>query len=410
MIKTPVNGMKDISPKEMEIRQFLLQKIRDVYLTFGFVEISTPHLEHIENLLSSKGWDNEKLIFKILKRGEKLEEAKKSSDFNDVIDSGLRYDLTVPLSRYFSNNKKDLILPFRALQIGNVFRADRPQKGRFREFTQCDIDIIGDKNYYSEIDLLIATGSLLKEIGFLKYNLKIEINDRRILKAIQKHCGFLYEYFDEICIILDKIDKIGLENVLIELKDKIKDDNAIEKFKKLVIKISDSENKLNTLKEELKDDSINEIIDNLIYIIKIVKNEIDIKIEFNLSLVRGMGYYTGTIFEIKSEKLSASIGGGGRYDNMISSFTKEDIPAVGISLGFERLITILLDNEYIIDNKKKKYALLLDSNDDKEIIEKKYKIALDKRKKGEIIYIAPKAKNIRFQKEMLVNNNYEFLD
>ena len=410
MLKTPVNGMKDILPKEMEIRQYLLKKIREVYIRFGFTEIQTPHIEHIENLLGSKGWDNEKLIFKILKRGEKLEEAKKSSDFNDIIDSGLRYDLTVPLSRYFSNNKKNLVFPFRALQVGSVFRADRPQKFRFREFTQCDIDIIGDKNYYSEIDLLVATGSLLNDIDFLKYNPKIEINDRRLLKSIQKYCGFDEKYFDDICIVLDKIDKIGLEKVIEELKNIINDNSAIEKFRNLILKIDNSTKKLETLKNELNDDNINSIIDNLIYIINIVNKENLVNVEFNITLVRGMGYYTGTIFEIKLESISSSIGGGGRYDNMISNFSNEDIPAVGISLGFERLITILIDNNFSVDNMKKKFAMLIDYNDDINVIEEKYKRALEKRKNGDIVYIATKAKNVRFQKEVLSNNNYEFLD
>jgi len=233
MIKTPVNGMKDIEPREMEIRKFILSKIREVYGRFGFTEIETPNIEHIENLLSDLGWDNEKLIFKILKRGEKLDKAAESGNVNDLVDSGLRYDLTVPLCRFYSNNKDKLTMPFKAMQIGNVYRADRPQKGRFRQFCQCDIDILGEATNLGEIETLLATSTLLKEIQFDKYNFSFDINDRRILRAMVMYAGFSDEDFESVCITLDKLDKVGFDGVKKELLEKGYAEDKIDKFNSL---------------------------------------------------------------------------------------------------------------------------------------------------------------------------------
>ena len=185
--KKPVTGMKDILPKEMEIRNYVMNMIRETYGKFGFSSIETPCVEHIENLSSKQGGENEKLIFKILKRGEKLklESAKEEAD---LVDSGLRYDLTVPLSRYYSNHANELPAPFKALQMGNVWRADRPQRGRFRQFMQCDIDILGEPTYLAEIELVLATTTLLGKLDF--HNFTIRINDRKILKAMAQYSGF----------------------------------------------------------------------------------------------------------------------------------------------------------------------------------------------------------------------------
>ena len=423
--------MKDIEPREMEIRQFILSKIREVYGRFGFTEIETPNIEHIENLLSDLGWDNEKLIFKILKRGDKLDKAAESGNVNDLVDSGLRYDLTVPLCRFYSNNKDKLTMPFKAMQIGNVYRADRPQKGRFRQFCQCDIDILGEATNLGEIETLLATSTLLKEIQFDKYNFSFDINDRRILKFMTEYAGFGDEDFESVCITLDKLDKVGFDGVKKELLAKGYDESKIDKFNSLfesvgtgnsvgasditvgastaspVDAIFNLQNKIlggdNNSGEpaSLMGEELVNVCNNLIDIIETVTKNVDVKITFNPTLVRGMGYYTGPIFEIKSEKFSGSVGGGGRYDKMVGKFMGADTPALGISIGFERIIGIYLDDNFVIPGSVKKIAYLIEKgmeiNKKSDII----KNALEERKKGNIVYVAELAKNKKFQCEKL---------
>ena len=423
MIKTPVNGMKDIEPREMEIRQYILSKIREVYSRFGFTEIETPNIEHIENLTSDQGWDNEKLIFRILKRGEKLDKAFESGNLNEIVDSGLRYDLTVPLCRFFSNNKDKLTLPFKAMQIGNVYRADRPQKGRFRQFCQCDIDILGEATNLGETETLLATSTLLKEIGFDKYNFSFDINDRAILRAMNSYAGFSDEDFESVCITLDKLDKIGFDGVKKELLDKGYDEDKIEKFNSLFENVDAKQlsaiDAINNLRSKIvgakftspnvggdSTTDLNKIFDNLIEIIQTVTNNIDVKINFNPTLVRGMGYYTGPIFEIKSEKFSGSVGGGGRYDKMVGKFIGQDTPALGISIGFERIIGIYLDDDYKIPSNTKKIAYLIDKTMESSKKSDIIKQALVERKNGNIVYIAELAKNKKFQCEKLESLGY----
>ena len=422
MIKTPVNGMRDVEPKEMELRQFILSKIREVYKRFGFTEIETPNIEHIENLLSDLGWDNEKLIFKIMKRGDKLTKSAESGNVNDLVDSGLRYDLTVPLCRFYANNKDKLISPFKAMQIGNVYRADRPQKGRFRQFLQCDIDILGEATNIGEIETLLATSTLLKEINFDKYNFSFDINDRRFLRAMNKAAGFKEEEFESVCIILDKLDKVGFDGVKKEMLEnnysEINIDKLLDIFNVCSIKSSKSDtnvddtiNVIKNLKDKLGDNLELGVAENLIDIISTVTKNIDVKINFNPTLVRGMGYYTGPIFEIKSDKFSGSVGGGGRYDKMVGKFLGTDVPALGISIGFERIIGIYLEDNYSIPSNIKKIAYLiekdLESSKKSDII----KLALIERQKGNIVYIAEAAKNKKFQRENLEKLGYtEFVD
>ena len=424
MIKTPVNGMKDIEPHEMEIRQYILSKIREVYCRFGFTEIGTPNIEHIENLLSDLGWDNEKLIFKILKRGDKLDRAYETGNVNELVDSGLRYDLTVPLCRFYSNNKDKLTMPFKAMQIGSVYRADRPQKGRFREFCQCDIDILGEATNLGEIEILLATSTLLKEIGFDKYNFSFDINDRRILKAMVQYAGFSLEDFESVCISLDKLDKIGFDGVKKELLEKGYAEEKINKFNSLFDSYAGEKSELNAvtsiknLLSKIVGSSVNNnnetsgsisdmdreltcICENLIEIIETVTNNIDVKINFNPTLVRGMGYYTGPIFEIKSDKFRGSVGGGGRYDKMVSKFIGQDVPALGISIGFERIIGIYLEDNFKVPSSAKKIAYLIDKGISTIKKEDIIKQALEERKNGNIIYIAELAKNKKFQCEKL---------
>lgn len=410
MIKTPVNGMRDILPDEMKIRQELIKKMRTVYNSFGFEEIDTPMIEHIENLLSEQGWENEKLIFKILKRGEKLTKALDKCEEKELVDCGLRYDLTLPLCRFYSNNKDKLPSPFKAMQLSNVFRADRPQKGRFRQFMQCDIDILGDKSNLAEIDLLLATTTYLNSIGFDKYEFYYEINDRRILKSIQKVCGFDEEDFDKICIILDKMDKIGKDKLIEELKNNNISPDKISKYIDIIENIQNDFD-IDRLKSLLNNNIDDIVLDNLYEIINIVSSVSKVKIVFNPNLVRGMGYYTGTIYEIKANGFNGSVGGGGRYDEMVAKFISESVAAVGISIGFERIMTILLDDEYHIDDNTKKIAFCIDKNIDIDAKLKMFHEAYEKRLNGEIVNIVPAAKNKRFQRENLENNGYkEFLD
>lgn len=411
MIKTPVNGMKDILPNEMQLRQYLLSKLREVYSKFGFMEIETPNIEHIENLLSNQGWDNEKLIFKILKRGDKLIKALENNDSNDLIDCGLRYDLTLPLCRFYSNNKDKLLKPFKAMQFGNVYRADRPQKGRFRQFMQCDIDILGDSSNLSEIELLLATSTFLNEIGFDKYNFRFEINDRRILKSMILYCGFNENDIETVCISIDKLDKIPLDKIIEEIKNNTNNDNAVDKINQLLNNIINIDNKnvtesINILNEYVANSIDKEVINNLINIIDVCSKNNNVRFIFNPTLVRGMGYYTGTIFEIKADGFNGSVGGGGRYDEMVSKFIGENVPSCGISIGFERIIGILTDDNYNFSNDNKKIAYLIDKDVDKNKIENIINEAMKERKNGNTVYITDMAKNKRFQKENLVNNGF----
>lgn len=227
LAKKPVNGMKDILPEEMQVRDYVMGVIKETYRSFGFTPIETPCMENIGNLSNKQGGENEKLIFKVLKRGEKLNlEAAQTEE--DVVDFGMRYDLTVPLARFYSNNSNRLPAPFKALQMGNVWRADRPQRGRYRQFMQCDIDILGEPSNLAEIELILATTTTLGRIGFK--NFQIRINERRILKAMAAYSGFPEESYDTVFIILDKMDKIGLEGVAEELEKSGFGKGEIEKY------------------------------------------------------------------------------------------------------------------------------------------------------------------------------------
>ena len=227
LVKKPVKGMKDILPKEMQIRDYVINIIKETYATFGFTSIETPCVEHIENLTSKQGGDNEKLIYKIMKRGEKLNLEAAQTE-NDLSDSGLRYDLTVPLVRFYSNNMNSLPSPFKALQIGSVWRADQPQRGRYRQFSQCDIDIFGEPSNLAEIELILATTTTLGKLGFEEF--EIRINERRILKAMAAYSGFPEESYEKVFIILDKMDKIGFQGVEQELLESGFAKENVEKY------------------------------------------------------------------------------------------------------------------------------------------------------------------------------------
>lgn len=406
MKKKPVTGMKDILPREMEIRDYCIGLIKETYKSFGFCSVETPCVEHIENLSSKQGGENEKLIFKILKRGEKLkiDEAKET---DDLVDGGLRYDLTVPLSRYYSNNANDLPSPFKALQMGNVWRADRPQRGRYRQFMQCDIDILGEPNIIAEIELILATTTLLGRLDF--NNFTIRINDRRILKAMAAYSGFSEDDYDTVFIILDKMDKIGMDGVREELNQEGYDKSAVDTYLDLFDKVTNDIEGVKFLKETLKDVLDSEIADNLETIITSVDKTrtANFKMSFDPTLVRGMSYYTGPIFEISMDAFGGSVGGGGRYDEMIGRFTGNATPACGFSIGFERIIMLLLEREFKVPHKAGRTAYLIEKNmpQDKlaDILEK----AKAAREAGEQINVVIMKKNKKFQKEQLAAEGYD---
>ena len=403
--KKPVTGMKDVMPAEMEIRDYLIGLIKDTYKTFGFQSMETPCVEHIENLCSKQGGDNEKLIFKILKRGEKLkiDEAKEE---NDLVDGGLRYDLTVPLARYYSNHANELPSPFKALQIGSVWRADRPQKGRFRQFVQCDIDILGEASNLAEIELILATTAMLGKLDFK--NFTVCINDRNILKSMAAYSGFKEEDYDEVFIVLDKMDKIGPEGVEAELIEMGYTRESVKTYLSLFDEVASDVSGVRYLKEKIGDYLSDETAEGLELIISSVEaaKECDFKLQFTPTLVRGQSYYTGTIFEVTMDDFGGSVAGGGRYDKMIGKFTGQDTPACGFSIGFERIVMLLLENGYKVPGGRQKKAYLLEKKLPKEAMLKVLALAKADREAGRQVLIVNMKKNKKFQKEQLIEDGY----
>ena len=367
--------------------------------------METPCVEHIENLCSKQGGDNEKLIFKILKRGEKLkiDEAKEE---NDLVDGGLRYDLTVPLARYYSNHANELPSPFKALQIGSVWRADRPQKGRFRQFVQCDIDILGEASNLAEIELILATTAMLGKLDFK--NFTVCINDRNILKSMAAYSGFKEEDYDEVFIVLDKMDKIGPEGVEAELIEMGYTRESVKTYLSLFDEVASDVSGVRYLKEKLGDYLSDETADGLELIMSSVEaaKECDFKLQFTPTLVRGQSYYTGTIFEVTMDDFGGSVAGGGRYDKMIGKFTGQDTPACGFSIGFERIVMLLLENGYKVPGGRRKKAYLLEKKLPKEAMLKVLALAKADREAGRQVLIVNMKKNKKFQKEQLIEDGY----
>ena len=407
--KKPVTGMKDILPAEMEIRDYVTSVIKDTYRSFGFTPIETPCMENIANLSNKQGGENEKLIFKVLKRGEKLnlETAKEEAD---VVDFGMRYDLTVPLSRFYANHANDLPTPFKALQIGSVWRADRPQRGRYRQFTQCDIDILGEPSNLAEIELITATTTTIGRLGFK--NFEIRINERRILKAMAAYSGFEEKDYDSIFITLDKMDKIGLEGVAAELEEEGYAKESIDKYLELFELLKDRKDVAEGvafLKDKLGDFLDQEVADSLTEIataVNATKNA-EFTLVFDPTLVRGMSYYTGTIFEIAMPELGAACGGGGRYDKMIGKFTGNDVPACGFSIGFERIILLLMESGFKIPERPKRVAYLVEKKYPAEKLVDVMKQAKEARENGQQVLVVRMNKNKKFQKEQLSKEGYE---
>ncbi len=357
MKTTSVKGTNDYLPKEAELRDYLQNKILKTYIAQGFSRIYTPIIEDIENLEKSDGGDNLNLIFKILKRGDKLSSILENGNFNNLADLGLRYDLTLPLTRFYANNKQNLPSVFKVIQIDRVYRAERPQKGRNREFVQCDIDILGSSSPNCEIELIDTTASALLNIGLSKF--KIRINDRRILKSLLLSFGFKEEDLDSVCISFDKMDKIGSEGIEKELTEKGFNNDSIIKLCNLVKSLPKNIDEISANCGNIPE------IEQIKYIMNSVKSIANGKydIVFDISLVRGQGYYTGAVFEIESEEYSCSIGGGGRYDNLVGKFTGDNVPAVGFSIGFERIFSILNNKNNTLENSKEKCAIIYKDED-----------------------------------------------
>ena len=394
-IKTPTKGMRDFLPQEMALREYVLKVMKDTYENFGFSLIGTPTVEHIENLTSNQGGENEKLIYKILKRGEKLD--LKSEKESDLVDSGLRYDLTVPLSRFYASHMNVLPSPFRAFQVGYSYRAERPQRGRYRELMQCDLDILGEKTCLAEIELITAVITFLKKLDF--QNFKIRINDRRILLKMIEFVGLPLEKVDSILITLDKMDKIGLEGVKQELESLELESTKVESYLQLFTnEKEDVTSFCNSFHLE------SDILETLKEIMNTVKDVLKVELVFDPTLVRGMGYYTGPIFEIEADGLSSSIGGGGRYDKMIENFAGVSVPAVGFSVGFERLLLLLEERGFKVPEEKEKIAFVLKDNSKlKETCEE----VMQLRNQNKIVKIVYRNKNFKFQKENLEKEGYQ---
>ncbi|MDE7339146.1 MAG: histidine--tRNA ligase [Lachnospiraceae bacterium] len=404
--KKPVTGMKDILPEEMEIRDYVISVIKETYGKFGFTSIETPCVENIANLNCKAGGENEKLIFKILKRGEKLrlEDAKNA---DELVDGGLRYDLTVPLVRYYSNHANELPSPFKALQMGNVWRADRPQRGRYRQFMQCDIDILGEPSNLAEIELILATTTTLGKLGFR--NFQIRINDRQILKAMAAYSGFSEEDYDQVFIILDKMDKIGLDGVKAELLEAGYTEAQTEKYLGLFQGMEKAEEPIDYITGILADylpDGLKESFQEIIDSVEATKGDF-FELKFDPTLVRGMSYYTGTIFEIAMPEFGGSCGGGGRYDKMVGRFTGNDVPACGFSIGFERIILLLLESGFQIPGKGKKVAYLMEKGLSADRLCQVIAQAQEERTDGNQVLVVRMNKNKKFQKEQLTAQGYE---
>lgn len=404
--KKPVTGMKDILPAEMQIRDYVIGVIKDTYGKFGFTSIETPCVEDIANLTSKQGGDNEKLIFKILKRGEKLKLAEAKSEA-DLVDGGLRYDLTMPLVRYYSNHANELPSPFKALQMGNVWRADRPQRGRYRQFMQCDIDILGEASNLAEIELILATTTTLGKLGFSGF--QIRINERRILKAMAAYSGFAEEDYDTVFVILDKMDKIGLEGVKVELMENGFAEEAVRRYTGLFQELEAPESGLNRLAEALGDYLDAEVKESLQEIMESVTatRAADFEMVFDPTLVRGMSYYTGTIFEVVMPEFGGSCGGGGRYDKMVGKFTGKDVPACGFSIGFERIILLLMESGFRIPGSPLKKAYLLEKGMPAQQLCGIIQEAQKERAEGCQVLISRMNKNKKFQKEQLTAEGYQ---
>ena len=351
-------GTRDFDPLTLQRRRYIINIIRSVFLSYGYNEIETPSIEKRSTLYQKYGSEGDKFIFNIINSGEKIRKADISSfnneKFNDFISSisekGLRFDLTVPLARYVSQHQNKISFPFKRFQIQNVWRADRPQKGRFQEFTQCDADVVGSNSILLEYEMLQLFSDVFKKLKL--DNVRVRINHRKVLNAIAKKIG-IKDNFNEFIILLDKIDKIGIENVKNEFKSKFQINNEIDKLFELIIKKSSAQNYLEVLKNDYLSENDKDLINELELLIDLIeKNKDLVEIDFDLSLARGLEYYTGLIYEVSMDSMSeiGSIGAGGRYEDLTEAFNLKDNSGIGISFGLERIYLILEKNDLFPKN------------------------------------------------------------
>jgi len=398
--------MRDILPDEVELRDAAVREIVGVYAGYGFRRIETPALEHLRLLAGSEGGENEKLIYKVMKRGDELEAARRAGD--DLADLGLRFDLTVPLARYYAENHARLPDPLKAIQIGPVWRAERPQKGRFRQFTQCDIDVVGLASPLVEIELILATTDALARLGLS--DLTVRINDRRLLEIVARHCGFAEAAHGAFFIVFDKLDRLGPAGVLAELREGGFDARAVERFAELLPRLDPEKVSLPTLRAALSGTEATDAWDSVATIIATANTEIaaGCRIRFDPTLVRGMGYYTGPIFEIAAAGYPSSIAGGGRYDRMVGRLLGRDVPASGFSIGFERLISILTERGGLptrenTETASRRVALLVDEGKD---LGAAVRAAKSLRSAGYLVSLEVRRKNVKKQLEDLMTHGF----
>jgi histidyl-tRNA synthetase len=335
---TPARGTRDLLPATVAVRDHVLARITEVYRHYGYQRIETPALENIERLRGRDGGENQKLIYEVLRRG--LEPTVPAdTPLSDLVDLGLRFDLTVPLSRFYGAHRASLPQPFRSFQFGPVWRAERPARGRYRQFNQCDIDMLGEPSVLAEVELIEATAAALAAAGV--EGTTVRVCDRRFLSAVAAHSGAPEEAWDGLFITLDKLDKVGWDGVRAELAAKVGlSPEVIDRLVETITSLQDLDtakltDQLATTLPGLGDDVLSDLsttADGL---------PADLNWEFDPTLVRGMGYYTGQIFEVTHPASGGSVAGGGRYDKLVGRFLGTDVPACGFSIGFERIVDLL---------------------------------------------------------------------
>jgi histidyl-tRNA synthetase len=379
----PPRGMRDFLPAEKAKRDRVLGVIRETYRSHGYQEIETPALEDLSRLTSGQGGDNEKLAYRVMKRGEELERALADTSENDnLADLGLRFDLTVPLTRYYATNAAKLPRVFKAIQTGPVWRAERPQKGRYRQFVQCDIDIIGDSSTLAEIDLLVSSLDALAVIGIT--DATIRINHRVLLANLLDGLGVPEVSRGSAMIIIDKLDKIFAEGVVAELAEKFGAEVGAA-----------AKDWLETKQSELP------VLAELAEIFAAVETRHPGKLRFDQTLVRGMGYYTGSIFEIEHPASGSSIGGGGRYDGMVGRWTGTDVAAVGISIGFERVVDLVEDTDAGLGG-----VVLVLENESADVVAQALRVQAALIAEGRVVRLEQRPKKLNLLLESLAEQGY----
>ena len=408
-------GTRDFSPLTMRKRNYVLEILKKKFELFGFEQIETPSFENLNTLLGKYGDEGDKLIFKILNSGDFLSKAQiddsttSKAIIPDISNKALRYDLTIPFARYIAQHRNDIIFPFRRFQMQNVWRADKPQKGRFREFFQCDADIIGTKSLLAEIDLIQLYDEVLNSLGFS--NISIKINNRKILSGITQIIG-VDDKTNDFLVSLDKVEKIGISNFKNELHKKGFDDQAIDSMNLIFDLNGCNSSKISKLKSFLKDSEIG--LEGIKELNQVINKIDDIKLkcaslDFDITLARGLDYYTGSIFEVKSNDYDiGSIGGGGRYDNLTGIFGFENISGVGISFGFDRICMALESlNLFPKFSEKRTQILIINFGEFEE------KSCLDLLKKlrdvGISSLIYPSPAKLKKQMQYADKNNIEFV-